>query len=134
MRYRSGARLGLVLAAAVAACVGLSATMASAAGPHRGGDRVGGADAVAAPGSEQNNHNVVLVTTALRVVFTEHRLDQIDTYFAASFVQHSPLVTDPGREGLTRWLSRTLESIPDLTYTSDQVLVDRDRVITFSTV
>jgi predicted SnoaL-like aldol condensation-catalyzing enzyme len=79
-------------------------------------------------------HNIALVTTALRVVFTEHRIDQIDRYFSPDFVQHSPLVADPGREGLKQWLARTVTAIPDLTYTSDQVLADHDRVITFSTV
>jgi predicted SnoaL-like aldol condensation-catalyzing enzyme len=79
-------------------------------------------------------HNIALVTTALRVVFTEHRIDQIDRYFSADFVQHSPLVSDPGRAGLKQWLARTLTAIPDLSYTSTQVLADGDRVITFSTV
>jgi predicted ester cyclase len=74
------------------------------------------------------------VTTALRVAFTEHRIDQIDVYFAPDFVQHSPLVSDPGRDGLKHWLTRTVAAIPDLTYTSDQVLADGDRVVTFSTV
>ncbi len=78
--------------------------------------------------------NIALVTTALRVVFTEHRIDQIDRYFAPDFVQHSPLVADPGRNGLKQWLARTVAAIPDLTYTSNQVLADGDRVITFSTV
>jgi predicted SnoaL-like aldol condensation-catalyzing enzyme len=81
-----------------------------------------------------HRHNIALVTTALQVVFTEHRIDQIDRYFSADFVQHSPLVSDPGRDGLKKWLTRTVASIPDLTYTSSQVLADGDRVITFSTV
>lgn len=85
--------------------------------------------------SETSHFNEVrLVTTALQVVFNDHQVDQIDKYFSADFVQHSPFVSDPGREGLKRWLGRTLESIPDLRYSSDQVLVDHDRVITFSTV
>lgn len=79
-------------------------------------------------------HDIKLVTTALQVVFTEHRVDQIDRYFSADFVQHSPLVSDPGREGLKNWLTRTVAAIPDLTYTSNQVLADGDRVTTFSTV
>src|SRR6266540_3264984 len=41
--------------------------------------------------ARMRQHNIALVTTALRVVFTEHRVDQIDRYFARDFVQHSPL-------------------------------------------
>jgi predicted SnoaL-like aldol condensation-catalyzing enzyme len=89
---------------------------------------------VVADQAQVRQHNIALVTTALRVVFTEHRIDQIDRYFSADFVQHSPLVTDPGRDGLKQWLTRTVAAIPDLTYTSNQVLADGDRVITFSTV
>ena len=84
--------------------------------------------------TQVRQHNITLVTTALQVVFTEHRIDQIDRYFSPDFIQHSPLVTDPGREGLKQWLARTVAAIPDLTYTSNQVLAEGDRVITFSTV
>jgi predicted ester cyclase len=49
-------------------------------------------------------------------------------------MQHSPLVPDAGREGLTQWVARTVESIPDLAYDTTQVLVDRGRVITSATV
>src|SRR5918999_4982816 len=85
------------------------------------------------PAAEPSDE-VALVSTALRVIFNDHRINQIDKYFSDDFVQHSPLVAEPGRDGLKRWLTGILVSIPDLHYSTDQILVDGDRVITFSTV
>lgn len=118
-----GRRKAVALATMAGAAVGLSANSAQAT-PSL------------ADSSYQSSTqpNAILVTTALQVVFNEHRVDQIDQYFSADFVQHSPLVTDPGREGLKGWLSRILQSIPDLRYTTDQLLVDKDRVVAFATV
>src|SRR4051812_48302498 len=115
-------------AAAMAAWVGLLGAAAGTSGalPARHATDAGDAS--------MRRHNIALVTTALRVVFTDHRVDQIDRYFSADFVQHSPLVSDPGRAGLQQWLARMLIAIPDLTYTSTQILADGDRVMTFSTV
>jgi predicted SnoaL-like aldol condensation-catalyzing enzyme len=124
-------RSAATVAAAVAACIGLAVTGAFAGtrSPDGTSGHSGEVDV-----SSSRPHNVTLVETALQVVFNEHRVDQIDRYFSADFVQHSPLVADAGREGLKQWLARTVEAIPDLAYDSTQVLVDRDRVITFSTV
>jgi predicted SnoaL-like aldol condensation-catalyzing enzyme len=114
--------------------VSLAGTAAGTAGwlpTHQSTQQSTGASVGAAA---VRRHNIELVTTALQVVFTQHRIDQIDRYFSPDFIQHSPLVSDPGRDGLKNWLTRTVASIPDLTYTSNQVLADGDRVITFSTV
>jgi predicted SnoaL-like aldol condensation-catalyzing enzyme len=119
-----------VAAVAVAAWVSLLGAAAGTAGVLPGRH----ATQDASDQARMRQHNIALVTTALQVVFTEHRIDQIDRYFSPDFVQHSPLVTDPGRDGLKQWLARTVAAIPDLTYTSNQVLADGDRVITFSTV
>ncbi len=50
--------------------------------------------------------NIIVVQTALQVVFNEHRVDQIDAFFTEDFIQHSPLVSpdQAGRDGLKRWL------------------------------
>jgi predicted SnoaL-like aldol condensation-catalyzing enzyme len=123
-----------VAAVTLAACMSLAGATAGTGGwlpTHQATHQSTGGSVDAAA---VRRHNVELVTTALQVVFTEHRIDQIDRYFSADFIQHSPLVSDPGRDGLKNWLTRTVASIPDLTYTSTQVLADGDRVITFSTV
>lgn len=44
--------------------------------------------------------NAKVVHQALKLVFSEHRVDQIDRLFARDFVQHSPYATSGGREEL----------------------------------
>lgn len=123
-------RAAVTVATAVSACIGLAVTGAFGATPS---PDTASAHREARPSSSRPQ-NVTLVEAALEVVFNEHRVDQIDRYFSADFVQHSPLVADPGREGLKRWVARTIEAIPDLTYSPTQTLVDRDRVIVLATV
>jgi predicted SnoaL-like aldol condensation-catalyzing enzyme len=127
-RYIRRPRAWLVSLAAAVAVIGITTTLAVAS-PLPTQAPNGAKNA-----SISDNNEVRLVTTVLRVAFTDHQVDQIDKYFSPDFVQHSPLVSDPGREGLKQWLTRALESIPELRYSSDQVLVDHNRVITFSTV
>jgi predicted SnoaL-like aldol condensation-catalyzing enzyme len=121
------ARIAAVTVAAWLSLVGAAAGTAGTLPTH-------GTAQVTVDQARLRQHNIALVTTALQVVFTEHRIDQIDRYFSPDFAQHSPLVADPGRDGLKQWLARTVAAIPDLTYTSNQIFADHDRVITFSTV
>lgn len=72
--------------------------------------------------------NAQTVVRALQAVFTEHRMDQIDVYFAPDFVQHSPYAPPGGRAELARWWAQQLELIPDLRTTVDQVVDGGDRV------
>jgi predicted SnoaL-like aldol condensation-catalyzing enzyme len=78
------------------------------------------------------------VLTAVQAVFTEHHVDQIDRFFTADFIQHSPLVPpdNAGREGLKQWLSSIVAAIPDLAYlpVAEQRLADGDRVLVVADV
>ncbi len=80
--------------------------------------------------------NIIVVQTALQVVFNEHRVDQIDAFFTEDFIQHSPLVSpdQAGRDGLKRWLTSIVTAIPDLTYFPGDPIVDGDRVMVFADV
>jgi predicted SnoaL-like aldol condensation-catalyzing enzyme len=78
--------------------------------------------------------NVDIVRQALQAVFTEHRMDQIDTYFSPGFIQHSPYAPPGGRAELTRWWAEQLAVIPDLRTTVEQVVGDGDLVAVFRTV
>jgi predicted SnoaL-like aldol condensation-catalyzing enzyme len=89
--------------------------------------------------SDSRQQNITTVLTALQVVFTEHQIDQVDRYFAADFVQHSPLLPPQfgGREGLKLWLAGVVAAIPDLAYVPDpgiQPLASGDRVMVAATV
>jgi steroid delta-isomerase-like uncharacterized protein len=89
--------------------------------------------------SDSRQQNIKTVLTALQVVFTQHRVDQVDRYFAADFVQHSPLLPPQygGREGLKQWLAGVVASVPDLAYVPDpgiQPLASDDRVVVSATV
>ena len=66
---------------------------------------------------DQVRRNVRVVVDALRVVFSEHRLDQVDTYFAEDFVQHSPYAPPGGRDVLKEWWAGFVYSVPDVTTT-----------------
>ncbi|MFP3962999.1 ester cyclase [Actinomadura fulvescens] len=75
-----------------------------------------------------------LVHDALRVVFSERRVDQVDRYFAADFVQYSPYATPGGREELKAWWAGIVHSIPDVTTTVTATRVQGTDVVTFRTV
>jgi predicted SnoaL-like aldol condensation-catalyzing enzyme len=82
----------------------------------------------------QVEDNVGLVHTALRVVFSEGQVDQIDTYFADDFVQHSPYTPPGGREELRQWWSGMLHAIPDVTTTVTGTVGGASEVATFRIV
>jgi len=74
--------------------------------------------AVAGPhGDGQAERNIRVVEDALRVVFSEHRLDQVDTYFSEDFVQYSPYAPPGGRAVLKTWWAGFVYSVPDVTTT-----------------
>jgi predicted SnoaL-like aldol condensation-catalyzing enzyme len=88
--------------------------------------------------------NEQVVSTALRVVFAEHRVDQIDRFFADDFVQHSPYAAPGGREELKQWWAAVITAIPDVTTTMSQttalglervpIVANCTDVVTFRTV
>ena len=83
---------------------------------------------------DQMAQNIIVVQAALQAVFAEHRLDQIDHYFAPDFVQHSPYAAPGGRDELKQWWAAVIAAIPDVTTTVEQVVADNDRVATFRVV
>ena len=82
----------------------------------------------------QVEDNIELVHTALQVVFSEGRVDQVDTYFADDFVQHSPYTPPGGREELKQWWSGVLHAIPDVTTTVTRTVGGENEVATFRIV
>jgi predicted SnoaL-like aldol condensation-catalyzing enzyme len=75
-----------------------------------------------------------LVHQALQVVFSEHRVDQIERFFAPDFVQHSPYASPGGREQLRQWWSGIVGAIPDVTTTVEQTVSAGGRVAVFRVV
>ena len=78
--------------------------------------------------------STLVVLDALRVVFSEHRVDQIDRYFAEEFVQYSPYADPGGRADLARWWSGIVHAIPDVTTDVLQTVTDGTDVAAFRTV
>lgn len=80
------------------------------------------------------DENIEVVQAALQLVFSEHRLDQIDELFAADFIQHSPYAPPGGRDSLRQWWAGQIAVIPDLTTTVEQILCSGHKVAVFRTV
>ena len=78
--------------------------------------------------------NAEFVRSAFERVFSGHRVDDIDRYFAEDFVQHSPYVAPGGREELKQWLKRTVTAIPDLEYEVNDIVSGGDDVVIFAHV
>lgn len=78
--------------------------------------------------------NTELVRSALQAVFAERRLDQIDRFFAADFVQHSPYAASGGRDELRQWWAGIIAAMPDVTTTVEQTVAGDDRVAVFRIV
>lgn len=78
--------------------------------------------------------NADVVHKALQMVFSEHRLDQIDRLFAPDFVQHSPYASPGGRDELRQWWAGIVDAIPNVTTTVEQTLSANDRVTVFRVV
>lgn len=134
----------LAVAATVTACLAATGAAALAGPPASRGQlsqsehyRVGHLRQpchLAAERLEERNTQVVLA--ALQIVFNEHRVDQVDRFFTADFINHSPLVSpdNASREGLKRWLTGIVTAIPDLTYIPGDPMADGDRVMVFADV
>jgi predicted SnoaL-like aldol condensation-catalyzing enzyme len=60
----------------------------------------------------EETRNAEVVRGALQVVFSEHRLDQVNQFFSPSFVQHSPYAVPGGRDELRQWWAGIVEAIP----------------------
>jgi predicted SnoaL-like aldol condensation-catalyzing enzyme len=75
-----------------------------------------------------------VVLTALQVIFSEHRIGQVDQFFAEDFIQHSPYALPGGREGLKRWWASVVYAIPDVSTTCPPDGHQVHRVVTFRTV
>jgi predicted SnoaL-like aldol condensation-catalyzing enzyme len=78
--------------------------------------------------------NTEVVQKALQVVFSDHRLDQVDQLFSPEFVQHSPYAGPGGRDQLRQWWAGIVNAIPDVTTTVEQTLSADDRVAVFRVV
>jgi predicted SnoaL-like aldol condensation-catalyzing enzyme len=78
--------------------------------------------------------NVEVVQRALQVVFSEHRLDQIDQLFSHDFVQHSPYASPGGRHELRQWWAGIVDAIPNVTTTVEHTLSVDGRVAVFRVV
>jgi predicted SnoaL-like aldol condensation-catalyzing enzyme len=78
--------------------------------------------------------SIEVVQNALQVVFSEHRLDRIDEFFAPEFAQHSPYASPGGRDALRQWWSGIVDAMPDVTTTVEQIFSAGDRVAVFRVV
>lgn len=78
--------------------------------------------------------NIEVVQAALQVVFSEHRVDQIDRFFSPDFVQHSPYASPGGRDQLRQWWNGIVDAIPDVTTTVEQAVSANGRVAVFRVV
>jgi predicted SnoaL-like aldol condensation-catalyzing enzyme len=78
--------------------------------------------------------NPDVVRKALQVVFSEHRLDQIDQLFSPDFVQHSPYASPGGRDQLREWWAGIVAAIPNVTTTVEHTVSADDRVAVFRVV
>jgi predicted SnoaL-like aldol condensation-catalyzing enzyme len=78
--------------------------------------------------------NAEIVQKALQVVFSEHRLDQIDQLFSPDFVQHSPYASPGGRDQLRQWWAGIVDAIPNVTTTVEHTMSADDRVAVFRVV
>lgn len=78
--------------------------------------------------------NTRLVLDALRVVFSEHRIDQVDVFFAEDFEQFSPYAPAGGRDVLREWWAGFVDAVPDITTTVSQAVGQGDDVATFRIV
>jgi predicted ester cyclase len=83
---------------------------------------------------DQVAQNIIVVQAALQAIFTEHRVDQIDHYFAPDFVQYSPYAAPGGRDELKQWWAAVVTAMPDVTTTVEQIVADDNRVATFRVV
>jgi predicted SnoaL-like aldol condensation-catalyzing enzyme len=84
--------------------------------------------------SQEASSNVKLVMKAIETVFDQHEIGAIDQYFSKEFVQCSPYVPPGGRDELAAWWRHTVDAIPDIRGTIDQVVAAENRVVVFGTL
>jgi predicted ester cyclase len=77
--------------------------------------------------------NVEVVRAAMQLVFGEHRLEEINRFWAADFVQYSSHWGPGGRQELREVTARLVAGMPDLAATLDHALAAGDLVVTFTT-
>jgi predicted SnoaL-like aldol condensation-catalyzing enzyme len=125
---------GLLIAGLAAAV--LAGGGAAAASPQNHSARAGSSEGASADHRAgcDAQRNVRVVLAAFRVVFSEHRLDQIDHFFAADFVQHSPYAAPGGRAELKQWWAGIVDAIPDVSTTVSQTVASCTDVTTFRIV
>jgi predicted SnoaL-like aldol condensation-catalyzing enzyme len=142
-RLRSYIQIRALVVAAIAVCLALTSVAALAAtgpspSPAEASHRATVEPSTEVKMGQSEKQNLQTVLTAMQVVFTEHRADQIDEFFTEDFIQHSPLVPpeNAGREGLKQWLTGIVAAIPDLAYlpAPDQQMTDGDRVLVVAQV
>jgi predicted SnoaL-like aldol condensation-catalyzing enzyme len=124
----------LLIASLAAAALAVGGSAAASQQHHTKGVAATEAAGVGPRPDCDGQRNLRVVLNALRVVFSEHRVDQIDRFFAADFVQHSPYAAPGGREELRQWWSGIVNSIPDVTTTVSQTVANCTDVTTFRIV
>lgn len=78
--------------------------------------------------SEQNK---TLVRRFYDEVFNSKRLSLVDELCAPGFVDHNPSPGQaPGAQGLKNWLQQFFHAFPDLKATVDEIVSERDIVVT----
>jgi predicted ester cyclase len=64
-------------------------------------------------------------------VFNQKKLATVDELCSPTFVDHNPGPGQaPGPQGLKTWLQQLFQAFPDLTATIDEMIAERDLVVT----
>lgn len=80
------------------------------------------------PSSPQANKE--LVRRFAQEVVNQSDADAVERFVHADYVEREPLPGQlPGREGLTRWYRDYLAAFPDLHWTLEEQVAERDRVV-----
>lgn len=73
--------------------------------------------------------NRELVNRLYEEVFNQHHLAALDTLLAVDFVDHSPLEGQaPGRDGFRESVAKGQERTPDMHFTIEEMIAERDLV------
>jgi predicted SnoaL-like aldol condensation-catalyzing enzyme len=123
-------RLRVLTAGLLVAVVALFSHLPAAQVRAEGQDPTGRAEGARC----QEERNREVVHNALQVVFSEHRIDEIDRFYADDFVQHSPYAQPGGRDELKEWWAGIVYAVPDISTTTTQTVVKCADVVTFRTV
>jgi steroid delta-isomerase-like uncharacterized protein len=64
-------------------------------------------------------------------VFNQKKLATIDELCTPGFIDHNPAPGQaPGAQGLKHWMQQFLQAFPDLTVSIDEMVAERDLVVT----